>query len=111
MELERILLEILSNLYGLLGSMLAHKAQNNAEFVNTCVKEVCDQLMRPFIDAKSKGDAGKLTDVISLIVDFSRGFGSKVESIVLRAQFEQMLKEVIDIFKLPGLSKADNLQQ
>ena len=67
--------------------------------------------MRPFIDAKNKGDAGKLTDVISLIVDFSLGFGSKVESVVMRAQFEQMLKEVIDIFKLPGLSKADNLQQ
>ena len=79
--------------------------------MNKCAKEVCDLLMRPFIDAKSKGDAGKLTDVISLIVDFSRGFGSKVESVTLRAQFEHMLKEVIDIFKLPGLSKADHLQQ
>ena len=73
-EIEKIYIECLSKLYGMIGLLISHKMQKNEALVNYTAQTVCKLLITPLEESKRKRDFVNLTDNVRLIVEFSKGF-------------------------------------
>jgi hypothetical protein len=85
---EQTQLEALSNLYSLVGMIAANKGLNNEQLTQLCVQSCMERLVNSLEYAKQAGFYKRLTPIIGLIIEFSRGFQTRVESQFLRQCFQ-----------------------
>lgn len=94
---ETLYLSSLSNLYGLVGLIAANKGLKSQQLSQQCVQNCLERLVSSLQNARQAGDYNRLKEIVSLIVDFSRGFQNRVENEFNRNCFVQVLTQITEI--------------
>ena len=98
-------------MYQLLGYVAANKLLNaHPEIQDIIIRHCCENLLQALQSSKQHGDFKTLTEILKLLVDLTRGFHYQIERPGPKQYFDQVLEEVLALFKIPGLNQLSALQ-
>ena len=104
-------LEAAQSLYNFIGLVAGHqKLQQDAISVQI-TQHTLNTLIEQFKTAKNQGDYTALTNITKMLVDFSRGFKSRVESQQVIDTFSGVLSEICQLMKMQGVASVTALQE
>ena len=103
--------EAAKNLYNLLGHISGHKNLDQDEISVTITQHTLGSLLKCFKVEMEKADYTALTNIIRLLVEFSRGFKSTVQSRQIIDTFSGVLSEICQLMKIPGVANIAKLQE